>query len=382
LEGLQRLDSALKQDWLDSDLADSHYASKASKELLWTVFGPVQDILDRAFWDITRRQLAGEVVEELPYTLWLLWNEYDTAHSMYSTLADSFDPAGKHGSISGMRKRISERAERARQFRAAPPEPEETSAAGGGEEKEDDDVPIRCPRRCPDCEGSGCGLTVRDLRGYEKPTPPPEPEVPPHSGGPLAGPFALNWSYYQAGWGTTCDVLTVPTKLDICTEVLKYVPYTYEHLPYENIVHWELHATNSRTSWDLIRLKPHDPANHAEPWNTLDDLKELPTLLDGVQMSQLPLHLTFYTPAYEIGLELIIDRHIPGEEYDGRTPGVIDDPEDDPYYPHEHSRAEEEEWRAQREEDERDEWDEWERGGGQGCGSCIDVCRCHCYDSD
>jgi hypothetical protein len=346
----------------------------------------VQDILDRAFWDITRRQLAGEVVEELPYDLWLLWNEYNNAHSMYSTISDSFDPAGRHDSIVGMRKRISERAERARQFRAAPPEPEETSAAGGGagcEEEDDDDTPIRCRRRCPDCEGSGCGLTVRDLRGYEEPTPPPEPEVPPHSGGPLVGSFALNWAYYQAGRGAPGGGLEVSTKLDISLQALKYITDTYEHLPCENIVHWELHATNSRVSWDLIRLKPLDPANHAEPWNTLDDLKELPTLLDGVQMSQLPLHIIFHTPT-EVALELVIDHHIPDEEFygTGREPGVIDDPEDDPYYPHEHSRAEEEEWRAQREEDERDEWDEWERGGGQGCGSCIDVCRCHCYDSD
>lgn len=27
----------------------------------------------------------------------------------------------------------------------------------------------------------------------------------------------------------------------------------------------------------------------------------------------------------------------------------------------------------------RPPWDEWREGGGQGCGECIDVCRCHCY---
>ncbi len=38
----------------------------------------------------------------------------------------------------------------------------------------------------------------------------------------------------------------------------------------------------------------------------------------------------------------------------------------------------------EREEMEREEWDEWTRGGGQGCGNCIDVCRCMSrgYDSD
>ena len=313
----------------------------------------MQDFLDRAFWDITRRQLAGEMVEELPYTLWLLWNEYDNAHSLYSTLADSFDPAGKHGSISGMRKRISERAERARQFRAAPPEPEETSAAGGGEEKED------------------C-------------VPPPEPEVSLPSGDPLAGPFTLNWSYYQEGYGVPDGGLAVETTMDITLQVLKYITDKYQHVPHENIVYWGLYATNDKNSWEHIPLKPKTPTDHQLRWNTLDDLKELPTLLDGVQMSQLPLHITFYTPTHEIGLELIINRHIPDEEFygTGREPGVIDDPEDDPYYPHDHSRAEEEEWRAQREEDDREKYEEWHDGGGQGCGDCIDVCRCHCYDSD
>jgi hypothetical protein len=44
----------------------------------------------------------------------------------------------------------------------------------------------------------------------------------------------------------------------------------------------------------------------------------------------------------------------------------------------------EDEDRYEREEMEREKWDEWTRGGGQGCGNCIDVCRCMSrgYDSD
>ncbi len=51
---------------------------------------------------------------------------------------------------------------------------------------------------------------------------------------------------------------------------------------------------------------------------------------------------------------------------------------------HEDERHEEKEDRYEREEMEREKWDEWTRGGGQGCGNCIDVCRCMSrgYDSD
>lgn len=312
---------------------------------------------------------------------------------MYSTISDSFDPAGRHDSIVGMRQRISERAERVRQFSTAPPKPEETSVSGGGAgagEKEDDDELVACPRNCGDCGGLryGCGITRGDIRRMYAPEPEPEPEpepdAPPPSGGSLVGPFALNWSYYQAGWGVPGGGLEVQTKLDITLQALKYITDTYEHLPCENIVHWELHATNGRISWDLIRLKPREPGDYLDRWNSLDDLKELPTLLEGVQMSQLPLYLTFRTDAEELALELVINHHIPDEEFygTGRTPGVIDDPEDDPYYPHDHSRGEEEEMRAFQEEQDREEEDKWRDGGGQGCGRCIDVCRCHCYDSD
>ncbi len=396
-EGLQKLDTSLKQDWLDSDCADSHYASALSEEIRWIVMNPVQKYLDTAFWDITRRQLAGEVIEELPYDLWLLWNEYETAHSMYSVLSDCpFTPGCMHDSLVGMRKRISERAERARQFRAAPPEPEETSVVGGGAGGEDDDAPIRCPRCCPDCRGIGCGLTAKDFQEYnpkvenEWAIPAPKPEPP--SGGPLVGPFALNWRVLYGGLMVPGGGLAVDTQLDICTNVLKFVRRSYEAYKPENIVHWELRATNGWDSWDLIRLKPREPGDYLDRWNSLDDLQELWKALESVQMSQLPLQLTFLTASDTLGLELTIDRHIPDEEsngtglpsteYDGRTPGVIDDPEDDPYYPHDYSRAEEEEMRAFQEEHDREEWDEWERGGGQGCGRCIDVCRCHCYDSD
>jgi hypothetical protein len=43
------------------------------------------------------------------------------------------------------------------------------------------------------------------------------------------------------------------------------------------------------------------------------------------------------------------------------------------YYPSQQDRDDD---RWEREEREREEWDEWREGGGQGCGECIDVCRC------
>ncbi len=47
-----------------------------------------------------------------------------------------------------------------------------------------------------------------------------------------------------------------------------------------------------------------------------------------------------------------------------------------PYQGHDYSQRERDEWEEERREEERDEWEEWESGGGQGCGECIDVCRC------
>ncbi len=52
------------------------------------------------------------------------------------------------------------------------------------------------------------------------------------------------------------------------------------------------------------------------------------------------------------------------------------DDEHEGYYPSEQEK-DDSEW--EREEREREEWDEWREGGGQGCGECIDVCRCHCW---
>lgn len=48
----------------------------------------------------------------------------------------------------------------------------------------------------------------------------------------------------------------------------------------------------------------------------------------------------------------------------------------DPYQGHDYSERERDEWEEERREEEREEWEEWKRGGGQGCGECIDVCRC------
>ena len=84
----------------------------------------MQAFLDNAFWDITRRQLAGEMIEELPEELSHLWNEYNNAYSLYSRVADCSDAVTQHNSITGMCQRISERTERMRQ---APPESEEIS---------------------------------------------------------------------------------------------------------------------------------------------------------------------------------------------------------------------------------------------------------------
>ncbi len=63
-------------------------------------------------------------------------------------------------------------------------------------------------------------------------------------------------------------------------------------------------------------------------------------------------------------------------------------PEEDTRYEEERERPDDEEEdrqdRYEREEMAREEWDDWIEGGGQGCGRCIDVCRCMSrgYDSD
>ncbi len=54
------------------------------------------------------------MIEELPEELSHLWNEYNNAYSLYSRVADCSDAVTQHNSITGMRQRISERAERMR----------------------------------------------------------------------------------------------------------------------------------------------------------------------------------------------------------------------------------------------------------------------------
>ncbi len=401
---------------MDSDFADSHYASDASKDLLWKTFEPVQTFLDRAFWDITKAQLDSSIlkdprfihsrwgktkeqltvkyIEELPYNLWLLWDAYNNAHRLYSTLADSFDPAGMHERIAGSRKRIAERAERMRQARAAPPEPEEE------EEEEDDDTPVPCPRNCGDCGGLryGCGLTRGDFRpvrgggaGGEDPLP-EEPEPEPVGPSPFHRGFYLDIRHYPGdGDGYECHdykwptVIKVANDYELMEKVRWYLTQQYPHIASYNLVRWDL-----RTHYVASRYDAHTalPTDHVPRWNNLDDIYKLPQALSKVpaEHAHKALSLRFFTDDETVNLVITLTPPPPPSEED-RLAAALREAEEEERY---EAWALEERWRRQeqdredfareREEEERDEWDEWREGGGQGCGSCIDVCRCHCYD--
>ncbi len=395
---LALLDRALQQDWFDNDCADSHYASEATKELLWKTFEPVQMLLDRAFWDITKAQLAGEHIEEIPFNLWLLWDTYNNAHRLYSVLADSFDPAGMHERIAGARKRISERAERMRQARAAPPEPEETEE----EEEDDDDTPVPCPRNCGDCGGLryGCGLTRGDFRAargggagaepLEELEPAPEPE--PVGPSPFRRGFYLDICHYPANgegyefheykWPT---VIKVADDYELMEKVRWYLTQQYPQISSYSLVRWELRTHYVASRYDA---NPMSPTDHVPRWNTLDDLYKLPQVLTKVpaEHANRALSLRFFTEDETVNLVIKLTPPSPPPEED-RLAAALREAEEEERY---EAWAEEERWRRQeqdredyareREEEERDEWDEWREGGGQGCGNCIDVCRCHCYE--
>ncbi len=200
----------------------------------------MQTFLDRTFWDITLAQLAGELSLEALYRVWPLWDAYNNAHQLYSTLADSYDPAGMHRRLADTYQRITERDERMRQV--PEPEPEENEPEEDEPEEDNadlpDETPVRCPRNCGDCGGLryGCGLTLGDLRA---------------------------------------------------ARLAAAIREAQEEEAYE--------------AWA-----------QEERWRRQEQDRE--------------------------------------------------------------------DYAREREEEERDEWDEWREGGGQGCGNCIDVCRCHCYD--